>query len=51
MRLANGMADISQVAAERRAAREEALAREDDYARRRRVRMEITDPFTANFYQ
>ena len=50
MRLANGIADIAQVAAERRAAREAAMAREDDYARRRRIGAEITDPFTANYY-
>lgn len=50
MRLANGVADIAQIVAEHRAAREAAMAREDAYARRRRIRAEITDPFTANYY-
>jgi len=50
MLLANGKVDIAHIAAERRAAREAAMAREDDYARRRRVMAEITDPFTANYY-
>jgi len=50
MRLATGMADLTQVAAERRSAREAAIASEDAYARRRRVRREVTDPFTASFY-
>jgi len=50
MLIAGGMADIAQIATERRAAREAAMAREDDYARRRRVLAEITDPFTANYY-
>ena len=50
MRITGGMADIAQIAAERGAAREAAMAKEDDYARRRRFLAEITDPFTANYY-
>jgi hypothetical protein len=50
IRLSTGITNIIQVAAERRAEREAVLAREDDYARRRRFRIEVTDPFTANFY-
>jgi hypothetical protein len=51
MHLASGMADIAQIAAESRTAREAAMAREDAYARRHRILVEITELLTANYYQ
>ncbi len=50
-RLMSGAARMDDIIAERRAARAAAQAREDAYARRHRLWIEITDPFTANFCQ
>jgi len=50
-RLINGAASMDNIIAERRAARAAAQANEDAYARRHRLWVEITDPFTANFCQ
>ena len=47
--LASGGSTINDVIAERHRARAEAMAREDDYTRRRRDQRERSDPFSMSY--
>lgn len=48
-RLFSGAASVTEVIAERRAARTALLASEDAYSRRHREFAEAADPFTSNY--